>query len=100
MVGVLVPGLVPSAGFIIAGRRGACSTGWVRCLLAAIRCPKIAAYRNLGVHLRVLSQAQSAGCDLALFPEMSLTGSVNPGAHPERLISLDHPAVGRLAAAT
>jgi predicted amidohydrolase len=72
----------------------------VRCLLAAIRCPKSEGYGNLGVHLRVLRQARSAGCDLALFPEMSLTGSVDPAAHPERLIGLDHPAVAGLAAAT
>ncbi|HEV8220433.1 MAG TPA: carbon-nitrogen hydrolase family protein [Streptosporangiaceae bacterium] len=43
---------------------------------------------------------RAAGCDLALFPEMSLTGSVNPAAHPERLIGLDHGAVAALAAAT
>src|SRR5260370_1286492 len=31
---------------------------------------------------------------------MSLTGSVDPAAHPERLIPLDHPAVATLAEAT
>lgn len=72
----------------------------MRCLLAAIRCSKSEIYGNLGVHLRVLGQARSAGCDLVLFPEMSLTGSVNPAAHPERLIGLDHDAVAALAAAT
>jgi predicted amidohydrolase len=72
----------------------------VRCLLAAIRCPKSELYGNLGVHLRVLGEARAAGCDLALFPEMSLTGSVDPAVHPGRLISLEHDAVRRLAAAT
>lgn len=72
----------------------------MRCLLAAIRCPKSELYGNLGVHLRVLGEARAAGCDLALFPEMSLTGSADPAVHPERLISLDHEAVARLAAAT
>ena len=52
------------------------------------------------MHLRVLGQARAARCDLALFPEMSLTGSVDPAAHPERLIGLDHGAVAALAAAT
>lgn len=65
----------------------------MRCLLAAIRCPKSELYGNLGVHLRVLGEARAAGCDLALFPEMSLTGSADPAARPGRLISLDHPAV-------
>jgi predicted amidohydrolase len=72
----------------------------VRLLLAAIRSQKSEYYGNLGVHLRVLDQARSAGCDLALFPEMSLTGSVDPAMHPERLVALDDPVVGRLAAAT
>ena len=31
---------------------------------------------------------------------MSLTGSVDPVAHPEHLVSLDHPAVGQLTGAT
>ena len=90
----LLPGLSSPAG------PGACSTGWVRCLLAAIRCSKTEINGNLDVHLRVLGQARAAGCDLALFPEMSLTGSVEPAAHPERLIGLDHGAVAALAAAT
>ena len=72
----------------------------MRCLLAAIRCPKSELYGNLGAHLRVLGEARAAGCDLALFPEMSLTGSVDPAVHPGRLISLEHDAVRRLAAAT
>jgi predicted amidohydrolase len=72
----------------------------VRCLLAAIRCDKGDVAGNLAAQLRILADAAAAGCDLAVFPEMSLTGSVDPVAHPERLISLDDPAVGRLAAAS
>ena len=72
----------------------------MRCLLAAIRCPKSELYGNLGVHLRVLGEARAAGCDLALFPEMSLTGSADPAVHLGRLIPLEHDAVRRLAAAT
>jgi predicted amidohydrolase len=72
----------------------------VRCLLAAICCEKGDVAGNLAAQLRILADAAAAGCDLALFPEMSLTGSVDPAANPERLISLDHPAVARLAAAS
>ena len=72
----------------------------MRCLLAAIRCEKGDVAGNLTAQLRILADAAAAGCDLAVFPEMSLTGSVDPAAHPERLISLDHPAVTRLAAAS
>ncbi len=72
----------------------------MRCLLAAIRCEKGDVAGNLAAQLRILADAAAAGCDLALFPEMSLTGSVDPAANPERLISLGHPAVARLAAAS
>jgi predicted amidohydrolase len=71
----------------------------VRCLLAAICREKGDVAGNLAAQLRILADAAAAGCDLAVFPELSLTGSVDPAANPERLISLDHPAVARLAAA-
>jgi predicted amidohydrolase len=48
----------------------------------------------------VLDGAASAGCELALFPEMSLTGSVEPATRPERLVPLGHPAVAALADAS
>ena len=69
-------------------------------MLAAIRCPKGEVERNLAAHLRLLAQAAAEGCELVLFPEMSLTGSADPATHPERLIPLDHPAGAALAEAT
>ena len=72
----------------------------VRALLAAVCCAKGEIEQNLAAHLELLARAAAAGCDLVLFPEMSLTGSVDPAAHPERLIGLDHPAVAALAGAT
>jgi predicted amidohydrolase len=72
----------------------------MRCLLAAIRCEKGDLAGNLSAHLRLAGQAAAAGCQLAVFPEMSLTGSADPATHPERLIPLDDPAVTRLAAAS
>lgn len=72
----------------------------MRCLLAAIRCEKGDVAGNLSAHLRLAGQAAVAGCQLAVFPEMSLTGSADPVTHPERLIPLDDPAVTRLAAAS
>jgi predicted amidohydrolase len=56
---------------------------------------KKATCANLATHRQVLREAASADCDLAVFPEMSLTGSVDPAAHPERLIGLDDAAVSR-----
>jgi predicted amidohydrolase len=72
----------------------------MRALLAALHCPKGDVAGNLAAHLRLLSDAAAAGCDLAVFPEMSLTGSVDPAAHPKRLITLGHPAVAALARAS
>lgn len=72
----------------------------MRALLAAIRCHKGDVERNLATHLGLLARARAEGCELALFPEMSLTGSADPAARPQWLIGLDHPAVAALAEAT
>src|SRR6266849_8743724 len=71
----------------------------MRALLAAIRCEKGNVEGNLGAHIAILGKAAAQGCDLALFPEMSLTGSADPGTSPQHLIGLNHPAVGELAGA-
>jgi predicted amidohydrolase len=71
----------------------------VRALLAAIRCGKGEVETNLARHLQILADAAAAECDLAVFPEMSLTGSVDPATHPERLMAIDDPAVDRLVRA-
>jgi predicted amidohydrolase len=69
-------------------------------LLAASQCDKGDVAGNLDKHLRILAEAASGGCELAVFPEMSLTGSVDPAVHPEHLIGLDHPAVTALVTAS
>ena len=72
----------------------------MRVLLSALRCEKGAIRDNLAEHRRVLADARDAECAVALFPEMSLTGSADPKMHPERLIRLDDPAVAELASCT
>jgi predicted amidohydrolase len=72
----------------------------VRLLLAALRCEKGDPTANLAAHAALLRSASEAGCRLAVFPEMSLSGSVNPATHPERLLTLDSPQVLDLAALT
>jgi predicted amidohydrolase len=62
----------------------------VRVLLAAITCEKGDVETNLARHVEALSEARDAGCELAVFPEFSLTGSVDPVRHPEHAIALDH----------
>lgn len=65
----------------------------MRLLLAAIRCEKADVGRNLTEHRRVMTEARRAGCTLAVLPEMSLTGSIDPVRDPESLATLDDPAV-------
>jgi predicted amidohydrolase len=72
----------------------------MRALLAAIRCEKRDVRTNLGRHLEILAAAGASGCDLVVFPEMSLTGSVDPAVHPGRLLALDDPAVEALVTAS
>jgi predicted amidohydrolase len=75
--------------------------GWtMRILLAATNARKADLDANLATHLTVLDQARAQGCDLAVFPELSLTGSVDPRRHPERALALDAAPVRALAEAT
>ena len=71
----------------------------MRVLLASITCEKGDIDTNLARHCEALVEARDSGCDLAVFPEFSLTGSVDPVQHPERAIPLDDAAIVRLATA-
>jgi predicted amidohydrolase len=72
----------------------------MRVLLAAMHAAKGQVDANLERHLEALEQARSAGCDIAVFPEFSLTGSVDPGRHPQRTLPVDADPVRALVAAT
>lgn len=72
----------------------------MRILLAAMRSEKGDLKLNLSNHLKKLDDASSRGCELVLFPEMSLTGSVDPLMNPERLIPLENSNVAALTEAT
>jgi predicted amidohydrolase len=72
----------------------------MRAMLAAINCPKGDPGGNLDRHVALLRDAAADGCDVVVFPEMSLSGSVEPATQPERLLALDSPVVGALAEAT
>jgi predicted amidohydrolase len=69
-------------------------------MLAAMRCPKGDWAGNLAAHDEVLRQARDAGCHLAVFPEMSLSGYVDPAAHPEQLLTLESEPVASMAKLT
>lgn len=67
----------------------------VRVMLTSLTCPKGDLVGNLARHRELLESASSQGCDLLLLPEMSLTG-YRPGA----AVTLEHPSVSELVAAT
>jgi predicted amidohydrolase len=66
----------------------------MRALLTAVRCEKGDVDGNLARHLALVDAAAADGCDLVLFPEMSLTGSARAA------LRVDAAAVRTLAAAT
>jgi predicted amidohydrolase len=72
----------------------------VRALLTALCCKKGATDANLARHLASLDDGAAAGARIVVFPEMSLTGSVDPDRWPGRAIARDDAAVLTLAAAT
>jgi predicted amidohydrolase len=72
----------------------------IRVLLAALCCQKGDPAGNLAAHEAVLREAAAAGCDIAVFPEMSLSGSVEPATQAERLLPIDADVVTRMAELT
>jgi predicted amidohydrolase len=66
-------------------------------MLAAICCQKGDWPANLTAHEEVLARARDEGCQLAAFPEMSLTGSVDPVVNPGDLLRLNSEPVRALA---
>ncbi|MDQ1462041.1 MAG: hypothetical protein QOI08_3525, partial [Actinomycetota bacterium] len=72
----------------------------MKALLTAVNCPKGEIERNTRRHLALLSEGAERGADIVVFPEMSLTGSVDPVHWPGDAIALTHPALNEIAAAT
>jgi len=72
----------------------------MRILLAAMECAKGDPARNLAAHEDVLREAARLGCRVAVFPEMSLSGSVEPATQAEWLLPLSSRYVADLAALT
>ena len=61
----------------------------MRILLAALNAQKGDLAGNLARHQAALEQARVQGCQLAVFPEFSLTGSVDTRRHPGRAVAVD-----------
>jgi predicted amidohydrolase len=72
----------------------------MRVLLVALNVQKGDLDGNLALHLAMLEKARAQRCDVAVFPEFSLTGSVDPRRHPERALTVDAEPVRKLLKAT
>jgi predicted amidohydrolase len=72
----------------------------VKALLTALRCPKGELEANARRHLALLEEGATRGARIVAFPEMSLTGSVDPIHWPGRAVSRTHAAIGEIATAT
>src|SRR5690606_25708998 len=69
-------------------------------LLTAFEAAKGDPAGNLRRHVRLLESAAARGCDLAVFPECSLTGSVDPARRPADAIELGAEPIRQLVAAS
>jgi predicted amidohydrolase len=72
----------------------------VKLALVQMNCPKGRVADNLAVIDRCTGEAAAQGTDVIVFPEMSLTGYIDPGVRPEAILSLDSDAVSRFCALT
>jgi predicted amidohydrolase/8-oxo-dGTP pyrophosphatase MutT (NUDIX family) len=72
----------------------------VRVLLGAVQCEKGDLSRNAARHISLMEEAHRSGCELAIFPELSLTGSVDPLTRPDHAVTLEHAVVEELVEAT
>ena len=57
-------------------------------MLASINCQKTEIEQNLRSHIDVVTQAAELECDIAIFPEMSLNGYLDPAIHKEYFLDL------------
>lgn len=69
-------------------------------MLTAMQCEKADVDGNLAAHRGLLEEASRQHCDLVVFPEFSLTGSVNAVAHPERAVEITDERIGELVRLT
>jgi predicted amidohydrolase len=72
----------------------------MRLALMQLHCPKGEVERNLAAHAAHIEEARTRDVDVLCFPEMSLTGYLDPARWPEAVLTLDAPAVRGLIGLT
>jgi predicted amidohydrolase len=68
--------------------------------LVQMRCEKGAVAENLATIQQHIQEGISRGVDILCFPEMSITGYLDPHRWPESVLRLDSPEVARFVAMT
>ena len=68
--------------------------------LIQMRCEKGAVEENLAATHLYYKEALARGARFVAFPEMSITGYIDPGLHPRAVLRLDGPEVARVVAFT
>ena len=63
--------------------------------LVQMRCPKGEVAQNLASIHACLQEAAARGGDILCFPEMSITGYIDPARRPDAVLHLDSPAVAQ-----
>lgn len=72
----------------------------MRILLVSTTAEKARLASNLVHHCEMLALAAEKRCDVAVFPEFSLTGSVDAVRHRERAVTVRDDAIAEIVAAT
>ncbi|ALS29288.1 nitrilase [Paenibacillus sp. 32O-W] len=64
--------------------------------LVQMNCEKAAIDRNLRSMRASIAAGRAGGADIVCFPEMNITGYIDPFNQPHAVLSLDHQAVGEV----
>jgi predicted amidohydrolase len=72
----------------------------LRLALVQLRCEKGDLDGNLAAHVAHIAAAEARGADIVCFPEMSLTGYVDPARMPHAVVPLASPLVAEFVSLT
>ncbi|WP_245599887.1 carbon-nitrogen hydrolase family protein [Paenibacillus harenae] len=64
--------------------------------LVQMNCEKAAIDRNVNVMRDYVAAAKTNEADIVCFPEMNVTGYIDPGKYPHAVITIDHSAIGQI----
>jgi predicted amidohydrolase len=69
---------------------------YIKIALVQMNCEKAAIDRNLLLMREYIAAGQANGADIVCFPEMNITGYIDPLKFPHAVLSIDHSAVSQV----